>query len=264
MPAAPDRSAVAVVAYYFARFDNSAYQRLGYLTWREAYADVGAKLGVKGSYVKNRRDGFDPLFTWRRGWWQRPLSASEAHIHSLLADVDEAALYVLVSRLLADAESAEGRLLTGVLSIASPGPVQQQSSGNQRAITGAAAEELFIELHIKGKSGFVGELLDKRLAGEGYDFLLKNPDEPDQYIELKGTAGQNGGISFTSKEWDVAQAKGDRFWLVVMSSVHDKPTLQIINNPAACLRAQQSFHTVIQTSWRVTAADLNSNSDPIL
>lgn len=260
MPAAPDRSAVAVVAYYFARFDKEALRQLGYSTWRQAYADVGAKLGVKDTYVKNRRDGFDPLFTWRRGWWQRPPSLSEAHIHRLLADIDAGPLRVLVARLLDSQDAPEGRLLDTLLTNTPAEPVNRQNdNGNQRALTGAAAETLFIELHNAGRSGFAGELLDKRLTGEGYDFLLRSPGRPDQYIELKGTAGQSGGVSFTPKEWMVAQNSGEQFWLVVVSSVHDKPALQLINNPAAALQARQQFYTVIQTSWQITAAELLSN-----
>jgi hypothetical protein len=256
MPAAPDRSAVAVVAYYFARFDKEAIQRLGYSTWREAYADVSNKLGVKGSYVKNRRDGFDPLFAWRRGWWQRPLSASEAHIHSLLANVEAEALRILVSRVLDSPNAPERQLLDTLISA----PTERQAStGNQRGLTGAAAETLFLELHSNGRSGFVGDLLDRRLTGEGYDFLLKSPGQPDQYIELKGTAGQGGGISFTPKEWETAQSAAERFWLVIISNVHGEPTLQIINNPTAVLQARQHFYTVIQTSWQVTAGELLNN-----
>ncbi|HEX8328004.1 MAG TPA: DUF3883 domain-containing protein [Hymenobacter sp.] len=257
MPAAPDRSAVAVVAYYFARFDKGAIQRLGYSTWREAYADVSAKLDVKGSYVKNRRDGFDPLFAWRRGWWQRPLSTSEAHIHGLLADVDEEALRTLVARLLDGPDAPEVRLLDNLLinAPAESKPRQLQTT-NQRSITGAVAENLFIELHSAGRSSFTGSLIDRRQHGDGYDFLLQNDGHPDQYIELKGTAGQSGGVSFTPKEWRVAQSVGIRYWLVIISSVHDEPSLQVINNPAASLQPRQHFYTVIQTSWQVPATQL--------
>lgn len=263
MPIAPDRSAVAVASYYFARFDRGALQKLGYLTWREAYADVSVKLGVKGSYIKNKRDSFDPLFTWRRGWWQRPLSASEAHIHSLLADIDEEALHTLVVRLLDNSASPEIRLLDNLLNSTSvnyPPPSPQPQNINQRSITGAAAEVLFMELHSAGHSNFTGKLLDHRQHGKGYDFLLQNNLHPDHYIEVKGTAGQNGGVSFTPKEWQLAQSAGSLYWLVTISSVHDKPSLQIINNPAAYLHPRQQFHTVVQTSWHVSAAQLSNNN----
>ncbi|QNE42035.1 DUF3883 domain-containing protein (plasmid) [Hymenobacter sp. NBH84] len=249
-----------MAAYYFARFDKEALQKLGYSTWREAYADISSKLGVKSSYVKNRRDGFDPLFAWRRGWWQRPLSASEAQVHSLLADISEEALRTLVARLLDSSDTPEMRLLDNLLVNHVESRPRQSQNINQRSITGAAAESLFMELHSAGQSNFTGSLLDHRQHGQGYDFLLQNEAQPDQYIELKGTAGQSGGVSFTPKEWQLAQSAGSHYWLVVISSVHDEPSLQIINNPAASLSPRQHFYTVLQTSWQVPAAQLSGNT----
>lgn len=249
-----------MAAYYFARFDKEALQRLGYSTWREAYADISGKLGVKSSYVKNRRDGFDPLFAWRRGWWQRPLSASEAQVHSLLGDISEEALRTLVARLLDSSDTPETRLLDNLLINPAEFQPRQPQTINQRAITGTAAESLFMELHSAGQSNFTGSLLDHRQHGQGYDFLLQNDAQPDQYIELKGTAGQSGGVSFTPKEWQLAQSVGSRYWVVIISSVHDEPSLQIINNPAASLSPRQHFYTVLQTSWQVSAAQLSGNT----
>lgn len=255
MSTAPDRTAVAVVAYYFARFDKIALQHLGFDTWKAAYDEVGGKLGVKNSYLKNRRDGFDPLFSWRRGWWQRPLSASEGHINSLLTDLDEEAVRTLVLRLLDNANAPETRLLHNVITVEA-GTISGVVANNQRAVTGAAAEALFIEMHSAGQSGFTGTLLDHRLNGNGYDFLIRSQNQPDQFIEVKGAAGDSSGISFTSKEWTKAQQLGNNYWLVVISNVHNEPVLRYLNNPAASLQPRQQFHTVIQTSWQVPASQM--------
>lgn len=265
MPITSDRPAVAVVAYYFARFDREALHKIGYSTWRQAYTDVGNRLGVKDSYVKNKRDSFDPLFTWRRGWWQRPLLVSESQIHALLSDMSEESLRTLVSRLLAGRAAPESRLLEQLLTEQPPGTqTRAPQQVNQRSITGAAAEKLFSDLHTAGRSGFTGLLSDRRSTGEGYDFLLQNDDAPDQYIEVKGTAGQSSGISFTPKEWDLAQSAGTRYWLIIISSVHDEPSLQIINNPAASLHPRQHFYTVLQTSWQISARQLADNNNSMI
>lgn len=61
-----DGSRLALVAaVYLSKFDAAALARLGYSTFKEAFADIGQKLGVNPRSVKNKR-------RFRSGFQQRP------------------------------------------------------------------------------------------------------------------------------------------------------------------------------------------------
>lgn len=61
--------------YYLARCDKNALKQLNFKTAEEAFDYIGTRFGKKSNTVKNHRDNFDPFFPWRKGWWQRDLSA---------------------------------------------------------------------------------------------------------------------------------------------------------------------------------------------
>lgn len=59
-----DGSRLALVAaFYLSKFDAASLTRLGYSTFKEAFADIGQRLGVNPRSVKNKRDDFDPVFS---------------------------------------------------------------------------------------------------------------------------------------------------------------------------------------------------------
>lgn len=66
-----------ICAYFFARFNYKAKELLHYKTYKEAWEDIGALLGVNPNSIKNCRDEFDPHFpNNRNGWFQRPMRSS--------------------------------------------------------------------------------------------------------------------------------------------------------------------------------------------
>ena len=61
-----------IVAFYLSKFDKVAKKRLGLSTDAEAFREISRILEVEKNYVKFRRDEFDPIHPWRKGW-QRPM-----------------------------------------------------------------------------------------------------------------------------------------------------------------------------------------------
>jgi hypothetical protein len=260
MPLPTNRLLSTVIGYYLARFSQRALTNLGFTKWNAAYEGIAAHFQVNANYIKSRRDSFDPFFEWKRGWWQRSASPLQLRIYNGLGTLTEPALHALAIRILSENPASEVTLLDALVSgTEDTETALSRSRGprpNRRAITGAAAEHAFVELHNTGRSGFTGNLHDHRHTGEGYDFLLQATDMPDQFIEVKGSAGEMGAISFTDREWVQAQDKGANYWLVTINSVHDIPVPSLLNNPAANLSPRHHLYPVIQVSWQVSAAQL--------
>lgn len=94
-------------AYYLARFNLQAYSHLGYSTMLGVHKGIGKILQVNSHTVKQLRDGFDPLFGHRVGYYQVPLTKSSVQVAQALQDLDEYGVYNIVKEFLEAA--AEGR-----------------------------------------------------------------------------------------------------------------------------------------------------------
>ena len=57
-----------IVAFYLSKFNDLALTKLGYKTYASAFIECGKLLDVKSNYIKLRRDEFDPVYNWRKGW----------------------------------------------------------------------------------------------------------------------------------------------------------------------------------------------------
>lgn len=261
---AASRAALALSAYYLARFDKVGYQILGYASWGAAFEDIGLRLGVAAATVKNRRDEFDVLFPWRQGWHGFALPTAVIQLSQQLAELDEPSIRRLVSQGLHDQGSPEVSLIASIAEQAAPFILETDGSippsqPQTRALTGAAAEELFMELHAAGRTSFVGQLHDHRLHMGGYDFLIESADGVSQYVEIKGLLAERGGLSLTSKEYRTATEKGNAYWLVLISRlISGQPVMQIINSPASSLQLTPRLHVVVQQSWQASAAQVNT------
>ena len=73
-----------IVAFYLSKYNDRALNRLGFRTYTNAFEECGRLLAVKSNYVKFRRDEFDPIFSWRKGWRNRPISKRVASIYAVL------------------------------------------------------------------------------------------------------------------------------------------------------------------------------------
>ena len=104
-----DKKRVAlIVSYYLSRCDIDAVHALGYSGYTEAFKALGDILNEKPSNIKNMRDEFDPYFSNnRKGWYQRPLSASRKEIFEEFAKYSNAELELYVKKLLYDVKGKE-------------------------------------------------------------------------------------------------------------------------------------------------------------
>ena len=106
------------VAYYLARFDKVALKNLGYKNWESSFLDISTKLDVKKHSVRNWRDEFDPLFGYRAGWYQRPMSPSRTNVALALENLDEPEIRAIVEDILSGKIQSDTENLNHLLSIA--------------------------------------------------------------------------------------------------------------------------------------------------
>lgn len=252
-----DASRLALIpAFYLSKFDAAALSALRYRTFQEAFADIGQKLGVNPRSVKNKRDDFDPVFeNARAGWHQRPLGPSRLKALRLLDELSFEALTGFVSDFLQDAAYRQSGEVMEVLDAMKKG--HRRGGGRAfipRGATGRMAEELFLQWFARGHTPFRGTLIDKREDGCGYDFLIQDENE-EQLVEVKGIAGQEGGILLTDKEWQTAK-KHRSYNLAVFLDLQQKPQLRIYKNPAKDITPLRSVRLTVQVSWQISPKQL--------
>jgi hypothetical protein len=240
-----------VVAYYLSKYNDSAYKALNHGTKTKTHEAIGYALGVNKNTVKNMRDEFDPLHENKRaGWYQRDLRPSRQKIVELYQHLQEEELRDLVLEILENKNALDGDTSPDLIE------VLDETNANPifivRGITGRKAEEIFLEFHKRNALPLHGEIIDKRDYGCGYDYEISG--ESKAYIEVKGLDGDSGGISFTSKEWDVAQKEGEKYFLVLIKNVSSTPTVEIIQNPAKTLKPKKYIFTTVQIRWNLAIA----------
>ena len=249
------------VSYYLSRFDEQAYQNLGFGNQMETHNKIGEILSVNPHTVKNWRDEFDPLFGHRVGWYQRPMNPSRIRVAQALESLDEQQVQSIVKDILTGKLIEEPDAEEQLLSIAS-----DDSKGRApqpfivRAPTGKAAEEFFLTHYSENKKPVEGKLIDCRDLGVGYDFRIEKGDNKF-FVEVKGISDFSGGVLFTNKEWTVAKSEGNNYFLCIISNLSEKPEIVFIQNPAEKLNPKKNIYTSIQISWGVTQNQLAELND---
>lgn len=244
------------VSYYLSRFNEVAYKNLGFGNMLETHNRIGLILCLPPNTVKNWRDEFDPLFGHRVGWYQRPMIQSRVRVVEALAELDEIAVRAIVLDILngdINRNTYETEQLVSIVS--EKEPTSETGKFILRGPTGKLAEEFFIQQFNMNNTKFSGNLKDCRDYGCGYDFKIEG--EVTSYIEVKGLAGDKGGILFTNMEWQVANDFGELYHVCLIKNIETNPEISFISNPAKILNPEKSIHTVIQVSWSVSEKDLN-------
>jgi Domain of unknown function (DUF3883) len=245
-----------IISYYLARFDREGLEKLGFSSFNQAFEEIAKILGVKKNYIKLRRDEFDPIFSWRRGW-QRPMDRQIVKTIEAFQDLGENEVYQIVTDILNSASYRQSEEIAEIISIYNEDKVKfgPKRKFILRAPTGKAAEEFFLIHYQENKQPKNGILIDCRDFGIGYDFRIET--ELGQYfVEVKGLSDLAGGILFTSKEWTVANIEGNHYFLCMVSNLDDKPKIVYIQNPAKRLSPKKNIYTSIQISWSVTQKQL--------
>lgn len=101
-----------ICAYFFARFNDKAKELLHYKTYKEAWEDIGALLGVNPNSIKNCRDEFDPHFpNNRNGWFQRPMRSSRQEIFDKYKNISDRDVLRAVKDILHKAELKKSNIV---------------------------------------------------------------------------------------------------------------------------------------------------------
>ena len=238
-----------ICGYYLSRFDTEAYAHLGFSTRQTTHKVLSAALGVSATSIKNWRDEFDPVHdNPRKGWHKREMRPSPRRAIEALGHLTEPEFLGLVRQL---TTFPFGRTSNDIVkALAEPDRVRERDSFGLRGPTGIRAEEAFRQYHAQSGEPLSGKLLDRRYDQCGYDFeIVASPISVA--IEVKGLAGQKGGITFTHKEWTMAQLRGESYYLAIVRNVATEPQISILRNPAAKLNAKMRTYTTIQVGWSV-------------
>lgn len=234
-----------IVSYYLSKYDRNALEELKYGSFRAAFRDIGAKLNIPPNTIKNRRDDYDSINDNNRsGWYQKELSKSTLEVVEQFRNISEVALTEIVKDILSGTN--DNNSLSEILHLEDEGTSNQPY--NNRGITGKQAEKLFIQFFNEGLfNEYEGELIDTRDDGCGYDFRLS--DDHGIVFEVKGLSSEEGGISFTDKEWSVAKKLRSKYILIIISNVFLTPKVKIVINPYENINPTKRYTKVITVNW---------------
>jgi len=240
-----------IFAFYLSKFDKEGLRNLGYKNDSEAFEEISLILGVKKNYIKFRRDEFDPIHPWRKGW-QRPMDKRIIRAIEALQDLDEPDLREIVLNILRDKTYRNSDEIQQITSLFTESKQKKIAIGKfvLRAPTGRQAEEFFIQYFSEHQKPIPGSLLDCRDLGIGYDFRIESSNG-HFFVEVKGLSNFSGGIVLTNKEWSVAKNEKEKYFLCVVSNLGSTPDISFIQNPADKLNPKKNFYTSIQISWSV-------------
>lgn len=234
-----------IVAYALSRLNRVILKHRNWKTWTEAFAETGARLGIKASSMNQLRDEFDPFFdNGRKGWTNRDVRPSRQRVLGAFADVSDYALLEIVDGILAGDESLKEAVVR---------PLARKSQVSNVAEilrTGRAAERVFLDRcdEIIGKPAT--SLIDQRDSACGYDFSLMSDNAT--VFEVKGLRQTRGAIRFTDLEWRTALRLGSSYTLVVIGSVFDSPCWKTLVSPTQELSVKSSSTSAIAIHWHAS------------
>lgn len=237
------------IGYFLARFNEDAYTILNFGTQNITHNKIGEILNVNPHTIKNMRDQFDPLFGFRAGWYQRPLSPSRLQVVEMFESFNFNQVYTIVNDILSSfGESINAEEISSIVMEDKDIYEGIDRTFTSRGITGSKAERFFRSHFMQILPEFKGELIDTTLDGVGYDF--KNSLETI-YVEVKGSISNQKNILLTDKEWEAAKKFGDCYYLVLIYLINDIPNFILVNNPADCLSPNLFIQKTITMNWNV-------------
>ena len=240
------REKLILAGLYFSKYDSAGLKKLGFGSFLEAFNVIGYALGAKPASVKNYRDEFDPLFPNRRkGWHKRATRDYCLKVFKEYKDLDLEAFSGLVRSFVGYDENAWSEVRPG------EEIEDEESSFAKRLITGLAAEHYFESVQ-PGLPEFNGYVLENTTRlGCGYDFRLRSAAHKDFLaVEVKGLKERTGSLAFTPKEYEVAVALNNRFFLFVVKNFGESPFHEIYQDPiAGDLQFKRKERVIVHVSW---------------
>lgn len=227
---------------YLSKFDQAALDRLKFSGFKEAFNIIGYTLGLRPASIKNYRDEFDPLFpNKRKGWHGRPM---RDYCRSYYEKYSELSINAFTD------------LIISFLTNRLPEPVgnsehQKNSSFAQRLATGIAAEKYFEMLQPKIPEFANHSLENTTLLGCGYDYKLSHQASNTWIaVEVKGMVADEGNISLTQLEHQIAQKLGNQYYVFLARNFQETPRYTLYRAP---LESELNFlrqrRVIVQISW---------------
>ncbi len=240
-----------ILAYYLSRFDRKGCRTLGFATFDEAFEKIGVALDVKPSTIKHMRDSFDPYCSVVRvGWYQRPVLRSRANVMQAYDGLSEPAMTRIAEEVLRGESKIIALYIAPISEISADVDtlLAEDNPYANRLKTGEDAEEFF-KKRFEYLEFFKGSVLeDTRKLGIGFDFKAAYPKD-FRAIEVKGIADAQGFISFTDKEWSVAQLLKEDYILALVRSVNVKPILELVANPVKNVKVTMRTIESVTVRW---------------
>jgi len=241
------RQKLILSGLFLSKFDSLGLKSLGFDSFVEAFNVIGYALGSRPASIKNYRDEFDPLFpNLRKGWHKRPTRDYCLNLFEEYKDLDLDSFAGLVKSFFGFDDSAFSAMQPAGQ------PEENASVFARRLITGIAAEQYFESIHpsLPEFEGYVAENTTR--LGCGYDFRLRRNPGLDDFlaVEVKGLKEPSGTVAMTPKEYDVASALGDRFFLFVVKNFRETPAHSIFQSPLSCgLQFRRAERVLVQVTW---------------
>lgn len=189
---------------------------------------------------------FDPLFpNGRKGWHKRPIRDYCLKVFEKYKELDFDSFTGLIRSFFGFDEN--------VWSEVQPSGDEQESESHfvKRLITGLAAEQYFesVQASLPEFAGYASENTTR--LGCGYDFRLRPAVSIDFLaVEVKGLRERRGSLSLTPKEYEIAAALRDRFFLFVVKNFQELPFHEIYPDPLSSgLRFRKNERVVVHISW---------------
>ena len=127
------------------------------------------------------------------------------------------------------------------------------------AITGHKAELFFMD---KAKNDWGWEVEDKTNDhGLGYDFICKDSDGDEFYVEIKGCKGNIDAIRLTENEWKVAKEKSSQYLLVIVYDLDTDPKTKRKIDPYNNFNNVAETKEVVSRTIHIKKKDLIKNLD---
>jgi len=249
-----------IAAFYLSKFGNEGFEKLGFRSYKHAFVEIGRRLHVNPNSVKNWRDEFDPYYdNGRKGWYRRGIRPTRQKVMAAFDNLSESALRAVVS----DIIKPEGRLKIETelgsalreIKIEEKKKTKRNIEFVSRGPTGRMAEEYFISRFRAGLTPFEGILKDRRDDGVGFDFEITK-QKKRAIVEIKGMAKEGSGITFTDKEWKVANETQHDYFLGLVTQIPMSPKIGFVQNPANCFIPGYHAYTTITVTWTVNAGQI--------
>ena len=245
-----------IIAFYLAKYDKMAIEHLGYKSFSEAFTKCAEKLDANKVYIKLRRDEFDPIYKWRKGWYNRPMSKIISRTIDLFDQEQEPDMYALVRDILDHNKIKSWDPIIDCL--LDKKRDTQSANFAARVMTGKRAETYFKNYHAETGLPIHGVLEDCTAEWCGYDFRIRSNSETI-CIEVKGITDNCGGILLTEKEWKTALICGNRYYLCIVRNLDSIPKFQFIRDPYKTLEVTKKVIQTPQITYSVSNEELMKN-----